>query len=86
MTVSYRKYPWIVCLHCYNLDLEISENPDELCFFVSTKIHWPGKPCISDVLTLGSNKRKEYVKKNDEITGELLIIKEPKNNKDYFEF
>lgn len=55
-------------------------------FFVSTKIHWPGKPDISDVLTLDSNKRKEYVKKNDEITGELLIIEELKNNKYYLEF
>ncbi|KAL2304851.1 hypothetical protein Nmel_006806 [Mimus melanotis] len=34
----------------------------------------------------GSNKRKEYVKKNDEIAGELLMIKELKNNKDYLEF
>lgn len=73
-----------MCSHCYNLDF--SENPDELCFFVSTKIHWPGKPDISDVLTLDSNKRKEYVKKNDEITGELLIIEELKNNKYYLEF
>lgn len=54
--------------------------------FVSTKIHWPGKYVISGVLSLDSNKWKEYVKKNDETIGELLIIIELQNNKDYLEF